>query len=281
MVVVVGAVVLGLLLPAVLAHRRLYVLDQGRTGANQSLRAGMDLMLMDARQAGERLPADFPALLLSQAPDGSAVLVLRRNLSDTVLTLCQDAPAGATSLITASSSAPAAYQVECAFNDLNGNGVDDRIDAWQNYRCGLDRAPLCQGNSRESAALYLYSPGSSASRWSQYIGELSTGNGIRVSPIPAGFLAGTRLYLLEERTYTLQGGVLQLSLNGAPPQGVVSEVQSFQAQALSGGVWRSSFPPAGTSWTALQSLSLSLTAQVGGVSRSLATQVLPRNTLSR
>ncbi len=59
----IGVLILGLLLTITLANRRLYVLDQSRTASNQNLRAALDLVVTDIRQAGERLPADFPAVV--------------------------------------------------------------------------------------------------------------------------------------------------------------------------------------------------------------------------
>ncbi len=80
----IASLLLGVILSTTLGHRRLYVLDQNRTAANQNLRAALDILVADLRQAGERLPLDFPAVEVRNGTE----LVLRRNLFDVVLSLC-------------------------------------------------------------------------------------------------------------------------------------------------------------------------------------------------
>ena len=72
-----------------LSSRDLYLADNARTTLNQSLRAATELLSTDLRQAGERLPDDFPAIIIENGDAGAPdQLALRRNLIDAVLPLC-------------------------------------------------------------------------------------------------------------------------------------------------------------------------------------------------
>lgn len=52
----IAGLLLGIVLSTTLGHRRLYVLDQNRTAANQNLRAALDILVADLRQAGRGFP---------------------------------------------------------------------------------------------------------------------------------------------------------------------------------------------------------------------------------
>jgi prepilin-type N-terminal cleavage/methylation domain-containing protein len=163
----IASLLLGVILSTTLGHRRLYVLDQNRTAANQNLRAALDILVADLRQAGERLPLDFPAVEVRNGTE----LVLRRNLFDVVLSLCdRNGISGNQDNIPVADRNPprnasTEYIEACRFRDEDGNGFDDRIDAWRNYRCGLDGDPACQtGNRREVVRVYIHDPSTGRQR---------------------------------------------------------------------------------------------------------------------
>ena len=87
---------------SVLTVRDGYVNDVHRTRINSNLRSAMDILSMHIRQAGEYLPALFPAVEVLDGGTSSDELVLRRGLISEVLTLCEDAVAGSTVLVLSS-----------------------------------------------------------------------------------------------------------------------------------------------------------------------------------
>jgi len=283
----IAGLLLGVILSTTIGHRRLYVLDQNRTAVNQNLRAALDILVADLRQAGERLPLDFPAV---QVRNNGTELVLRRNHFDVVLNLCdRNGISGNQDNIPVADRNPprnasTEYIEACGFRDEDNNGLDDRIDAWRSYRCGLDGNPTCEtGNRREVVRVYIYDPNTGRGEWFDYDGEDRSGVHIhkgnsdrwqnRYGPL-------SRLYLLEERRYYLSGNILMLAENGGAGRGLVADVVSFQVKAKSGNSTYANFPPAGVSWTSLEYVEVTVKSRLGNVERALSTQAVPRNVFS-
>lgn len=294
----VAALLLGLLLSTTLANRRLYVLDQARTATNQNLRAAIDLLVADVRQAGERLPADLPAVEVKQGTGGAPdELILRRNLLDEVLLLCdRNGISGNQDNIPVAvrpqnlNQIPAAFQDDCRFRDSNGNGIDDRIDRWRAYRCAQDGNPACATgtNHGDKVRAYLYDPSAKRGEWFVYDNEDQSGVKIHKGNAESwqfSHSVGSRIYLLEERRYFVANNQLKLAENGegtSVAKDVVAGVRDFQIRAQVGGSWLSgNFPQAGQSWRSLQGLELRLKVRVGSLERELTTRALPRNVLSQ
>jgi type IV pilus assembly protein PilW len=283
----IASLLLGVILSTTLGHRRLYVLDQNRTAANQNLRAALDILVADLRQAGERLPLDFPAV---EVRDGTE-LVLRRNLFDVVLSLCdRNGISGNQRNIPVADRNPprnasTEYIEACRFRDEDGNGFDDRIDAWRNYRCGLDGDPACQtGNGREVVRVYIHDPSTGRGEWFDYDGEDESGVHIHRGNQDRwqnSYGPLSRLYILEERRYFLSGTVLNLAENGGGGRGLVGDVVSFQIKARAGNSTYTDFPPPGVSWTSLEYVEVTVKSRLGNVERALSTQAVPRNVFSR
>ncbi|WP_164835610.1 PilW family protein [Thermus tenuipuniceus] len=294
----IGALLLGLLLSTTLANRRLYVLDQSRTATNQNLRAALDLLVADVRQAGERLPADFPAVVVKQGAGGAPdQLILRRNLLDEVLLLCdQNGINGNQDNIPVAvrpqdlNQLPEAYRSICQFRDGDGNNMDDRIDRWRAFRCAQDGNPVCATgtNHGDKVRAYLYDPRTGQGEWFVYDAEDQSGVKIHKGNAERwqnAYPLGSRVYLLEERRYFVAGAQLKLAENGeadTAAKGVVTGVRDFQVRAQAGGAWLSGdFPQTGQSWRALQGLELRLVVRVGQMERELVTKAFPRNVLSQ
>ncbi|WP_117236737.1 PilW family protein [Thermus sediminis] len=282
----IAGLLLGVVLSTTLGHRQLYVLDTNRTAANQNLRASLDILVADLRQAGERLPLDFPAVEVRN--DGTE-LVLRRNLFDVVLNLCdRNGISGNQDIIPVAQrnfppNAPTDYIEACRFRDEDNNGFDDRIDAWRNYRCGSDGDPTCQtGNRREVVRAYIHDPNTGLGEWFDYDHE--DGEHIHkdnASRWQNSYGPLSRLYLLEERRYYLSGNVLMLAENGGTGKGLVGDVVHFQVRARAGNRTYTNFPPAGLSWTSLEHVEVAIRSRLGNVERALSTQAVPRNVFSR
>jgi prepilin-type N-terminal cleavage/methylation domain-containing protein len=287
----IASLLLGVILSTTLGHRRLYVLDQNRTAANQNLRAALDILVADLRQAGERLPPDFPAVEVRNGTE----LVLRRNLFDVVLSLCDtNGISGNQDNIPVADRNPpqdasTEYIEACRFRDEDGNGLDDRIDAWRNYRCGLDGDPACQtGNRREVVRVYIHDPSTGRGEWFDYDGEDDgeDGSGVHIrrgnrDPWQNSYGPLSRLYILEERRYFLSGTLLNLAENGGGGRGLVGDVVSFQIEARAGNSTYTDFPPPGVSWTSLEYVEVTVKSRLGNVERALSTQAVPRNVFSR
>lgn len=283
----IGGLLLGVLFSTTLAHRRLYLLDQNRTAVNQNLRAALDIIVADVRQAGERLPLDFPAV---EVKNGSE-LILRRNLLDVSLAVCdQNGINGNRDNIPVADQNPPRnaspnYLEACAFRDTNGNRFDDRIDAWQAYRCNSDGVPGCNtGNRREVVRAYIYDPLSGRGEWFDYDAEDSSGVKIHKGNNERwqnSYGPLSRLYILEERRYYLDGDILRLAENGLEGKGLVANVTGFQVRAKAGGSWHNPFPPSNLSWRTLESLEVQVRVRVGNVERQMTTQTLPRNVFSQ
>jgi prepilin-type N-terminal cleavage/methylation domain-containing protein len=283
----IASLLLGVILSTTLGHRRLYVLDQNRTAANQNLRAALDILVADLRQAGERLPLDFPAV---EVRNNGTELVLRRNLFDVVLSVCdRNGISGNQDNIPVADGNPpqdasTEYIEACRFRDEDGNGFDDRIDAWRNYRCGLDGDPACQTNDgREVVRVYIHDPSTGGGEWFDYDGEDSSGVHIHRGNRDRwqnSYGPLSRLYILEERRYFLSGTVLNLAENGGGGRGLVGDVVSLQIKARAGNSTYTDFPPPGVSWTSLEYVEVTVKSRLGNVERALSTQAVPRNVFS-
>ena len=286
----IASLLLGVILSTTLGHRRLNALDQNRTAANQNLRAALDILVADLRQAGERLPPDFPAVEVRNGTE----LVLRRNLFDVVLSLCdRNGISGDQDNIPVADRNPpeeasTEYIEACRFRDEDENGLDDRIDAWRNYRCGLDGDPACQtDNGGEVVRVYIHDPSTGRGEWFDYDGEDDgeDGSGVRIHRGNPGRWQNSygplsRLYILEERRYFLSGTVLNLAENGGGGRGLVGDVVSLQIKARAGNSTYINFPPPGVSWTSLEYVEVTVKSRLGNVERALSTQAVPRNVFS-
>jgi len=92
----------GLMYVSVLTVRDGYIHDVHRTRINGNLRSAMDILSMHIRQSGEYLPALFPAVEVIDGEPESDTLILRRGLLSEVLTLCEDASMGSSTLTLSS-----------------------------------------------------------------------------------------------------------------------------------------------------------------------------------
>ncbi|RTH13645.1 prepilin-type cleavage/methylation domain-containing protein [Thermus scotoductus] len=283
----IGGLLLGLLLSTTLGNRRLYVLDQSRTAVNQNLRAALDILVADIRQAGERLPGDFPAVEVRNGNE----LVLRRNLLDVSLAVCdQNGINGNQDNIPVADKNPPpnatpAYLDACAFRDTNGNRYDDRIEIWQSYSCNSDGVPGCNnGNRREAVRAYIYDPVNKRGEWFEYDAE--DGSGVKIHKgnnerWQNSYGPLSRLYILEERRYYLEGGILKLAENGQEGKGLVADVTGFQARARANGSWYTVFPPPNLNWRTLEAVEATVQVRIGSVARTMTTQAVPRNVFSQ
>ena len=259
--------------------------DERRTTVNQNLRAGIDLLGIDIRQAGERLPGDAPAIQImdgsSGAPDS---LMLRRNQLDYVMPLCKNINAGssADSVFVGKKKItgkvpPGCYPVP----DANGDGWPDNLEAWRNYR-------IANGGS---VVAYIHNPITGLGEFFTYDAEdnstfhLHKANG---ASWQHDYLMNEepRIYILEQKEFRLLDGVLQCVINDDTSNALnlVSHIEDFQLQAIfTDGTVQQSF--GGTDdWIELQSIEVALVGQIQGkdtrFERTLVSRFFPRNILS-
>ena len=289
----IAVILLGLAFQVVVSNRRIYTLDRARTAVNQNLRAALDLIGADVRQAGERLSADFPALEIIDHGQADE-LILRKGILDAVLPVCKDVSGNQDVIFinregNAPHDNPACYRV-----DGNGNGWDDRQEAWQAFRCQQDGAPGCQNNDREVARAFLYDPVTGTGEWFTYdADDLSKFKVHKVSQPPWQYSYPAnhrpRLYLVEEHRYTLDtsNGLLQLVKNGevTNPLDLVDHVTAFSVEIdLQDGSHQTAFGT-GDGWTQIKAVVVRIQAKEDyargrTLVRTLEGRYLPRNVLS-
>lgn len=279
--VTLAVVVVGLAMAFVFSSRNVFTLDRARTNANQNLRSGLDIMMADVRQAGERIGRDLPAVEVVKGTTDT--LSLRRNLLDAVLPVCVDISTGSASAVQFAGGDGS--NPDC--KTLTDAGTVTAFDAWSEYL----------GSHNGTIHGFIYDPGGTNDHEFFAIDAI-TESSMQISR-DGGKWANSysaaskpRIYLLEERTYSLDAAThtLQLSVNGGAAQNVVADVTAFDVEAykrpISSPVLSSGDGAfSGTGWQQdLAYIKVSLTAQDNSrrevLERTLADQATPRNVLS-
>jgi len=280
---VVASFVMAGALTITLSSREIYEADQGRTAVNQNLRIALDLLGIDLRQAGERLPADFPAIEIADGTDGAPdQLLIRRNLLSAVLPVCEEINAGSTSdevrVVDTGVTPPQGCD---PVPDDDGDGWPDNIQTWRDYRDS-------QGGS---ILAYVYNPVSRQGEFFLYDGEGATDDHFNRGDgeawqhtYPVAEMC--RVYLLEERLFRMNEDLLQYlpSDDPANPINLVDHLTDLQINAiLVDGSIQSAFT-ASDAWDNLRAIEITVSgeAQVRQetVSRTLSARYFPRNVLS-
>lgn len=283
---VVTSVIASAVLSVTLSSRRVLRKDQQRSQVNQDLRLGLDLLGIDIRQAGERLPADFPALEIVDGASGAPdTLIIRRNLLDQVLPVCSQVTQGTTTnqvriaMVTVPPDVPPTGCDPVADDD--GNGWPDNLEPWRNLRDG-------NGGSIKA---YIYNP---VQNWgeffiydgdgsdTQYLHKADTGNWQHTYEVNEQ----CRVYIIQERRYVLNGDVLELVLDedtGAA-QRMLHGITAFQIQAVMADGSIVDALSATDEWSDLAALNVSLVAESEEsgepLTREVSGRFFPRNVLS-
>jgi type IV pilus assembly protein PilW len=282
----VSGIVAGATLGIALSTRGMFDVDQNRTTINQNLRSGIDLLGIDIRQAGERLPLDAPAVQIVDGASGAAdILTVWRNMLDYVLPVCKDINAGtnADSVFVAQKKSVTSGKVPqgcIPVPDEDGDGWPDNLQAWRDYR-------LANGGTIQA---YIHNPVTDEGEFFIYDDEdKSTFHLHKENSENWTYNYPTnqepRVYILDQRTFRIQGGILQMLTNEDESSvlNLVSQIRDFQVRAIfNDGSITSSF--AGKEWTDLESIEVTL---VGGeelrsrdMEREVTTRFFPRNILS-
>jgi type IV pilus assembly protein PilW len=280
---VLAVLIVGSALTVALSSRDVLTADERRTRLNQTLRGTLDLLGIDVRQAGERLPADFPAIEIVDGTGGAPdALVLRRNLLDEVLPLCETLTAGEVAdevLVAVSGSSPPQGCAPVADDD--GDGWPDNIGTWRAHRI----ANAGQVNA------YVYNPVAAVGEWFVFDGDGTTALQLHkgnADPWQATYEIDQqgRVYMLEQRTYELAGGVLQFTrdTDTGNPVHVNANLVDFQVRAvMTDGSIQDGLGPT-DDWTDLRSIEVTVEARTDGgdgeMTRALTARFFPRNILS-
>ena len=263
------------------SSRAMYESDERRTELNQHLRAGLDLVGIDVRQAGTRLPSDFPALMIVDGGTGPDTLVIRTNESDDVMPICQDITVGnvVASLQIAQKIAPAAGCAEVPDND--SDGWPDNVDAWRGERAGKGGA----------IDVYAFNPLSKGGQFIVYDGDGADTDRLKVTSsttwvISCSMSDQCRAYALDEHRYQLNSGRLSYTVNEDPTRtvNILDHVVDFQVVANMADGSTATTLTSTDDWSQVTNLEITLTGEVAfdgrTIRREMTTRFFPRNVLS-
>jgi type II secretory pathway component PulJ len=262
--------------------------DKHRTTVNQNLRSGIDLLGIDVRQAGERLPEDAPAIEIIDGANGAPDrLILRRNMLDAVLPVCNPVIAGGSAVdavYCSFTNASGHYPPGCApAPDLNSDGWPDNLEAWRDYRM----------NNGGVIEVYIHNPAQDYGEFFKYDAEdastfhihrLNDGTSWDYSYDAAD---NPRLYILEQKEFYVEDGVLKARVNGRTGEvllNLVSHIQDFQATAIMKDDTVLSALGSSADWSDLSAIEVTLEAESGykdrTINRETTTRFFPRNVMS-
>jgi hypothetical protein len=267
-----SALLLGSVLSASMAYKKILGKDIARTRLNQNLRGAIDVLGIDVRIAGENLAPSFPAIELTNGTGSNPdVLTVRRNLLDEVLPVCQ--------AITSGSSSNRVYfsiggnVAGCAYSGHAAN-----FNAWRAFRTS-------QGGTTRA---FIYNTSTKLGEFFTYSGETDTGTQYYLTRSGGGNWANSypvgasAVYILEEWQYRLQSGTFQIVQNrqAGTPFNVAFDVTQFQVTiSMQDGTNRTA-----DNWAQIGSIGVTLTGneRYNGeiVSRTLSGNFFPRNILS-
>ncbi|THF71505.1 hypothetical protein E7T06_02500 [Deinococcus sp. Arct2-2] len=289
-------IILGVVLTTTISTMGLYRKDQSRIGANRNSRSTLDIVNSDIRQAGERLNSDFPAIQVSQDGSGNSVLTLRRGLLDSPLPVCAPLPNVLGAYVNANN--PAAALLSGGVSNLPAacsTGTQD-LSAWiAQIAAGVVSGYVFDTTDGRGSHVTLTGTSTSGALLKtqvvQFTGTVSAFNPVK--PTAASPERDIRLYLIEERQYSVAAGRLMLGVSGKAAQAATPRVVSFKAVPYLKGtpptVAALPFPGVdGTgkpkNWKNLAYLDVSMTVTEGSgtntVQRTISQRLTPRNTSS-
>jgi type IV pilus assembly protein PilW len=281
----VTSIIAGAVMTLAFSSRDVFETDKHRTTINQNLRSGIDLLGIDVRQAGERLPGDAPAIEIINGASGAPdTLILRRNLINEVLPVCKNIGAGssADSIFVARKNPSGIFPPGCSpVGDANGDGWPDNLEAWRRYR-------IEHGGN---VMAYVHNPTTQVGEFFFYDDEDNSTFHIHKYNGDAwqydyDVVDNARVYILEQRRFFVEEDVLKCVINEdlANTLNFVSHIRNFQCNAVfqDGTIQASMIPADG--WSNLESIEVMLVGESSWknrtMDRTLVTRFFPRNVLS-
>lgn len=288
---VVMSVVMALITPLIFAAREMVEADQLRTATNQGIRAASDLIGTDIRIAGERFPLSntlpLPPIEIIQATSGADTIALRRNLWEGAFPICQNVGTSATTIIVERPNtwANAGTYPECLQPNTGGWPVNvSQVRALANTLTGDPEGEL---------RAYIHDPANDRGEFFDFnIPDATTAAEKRRITVTSGafdysYSMSNRplIYVLEDRQYQLQGGIMELAVNGAAPLRVAAGVSDFQALYVLDDGTTATALTGGNTWKDIRSVEITVSAESTEgpetVDRTLTYRYFPRNVLSR
>ena len=262
---------------AVLANHRLYQKDIVKTDLNQSLRSALDIIASDAREAGERLPEGFPAVELVDGIDGEPdQLIIRRNLLDEVLVLCQDITAGATNtiipLFNNNNVTPA-----CTFPTQEA-----ALLTWRDYR---------ELEDGQTVKVYVFNQATKDGEFVDYVNDSNSGGELQIEKAGGSWEHDyssdfTAVYMLVEWRFELEDNYLKVIENQdeESPLNIVYNINEFQVEVTTNdGTEHTEFDK-DDAWIDIASIDVSLTGETPYkdtlIESTIESEFFPRNILS-
>ncbi|MBO1438077.1 hypothetical protein [Meiothermus sp. CFH 77666] len=257
-----------------MGSRRLYTLDQSRTGVNQDLQTAMSMIGDDLRQAGQGLlypgagynSSPKPIVVTTGTPGDTLEVWFARSGTNIPL------PIGLCGNATASIIPVASSSNNCGQGDSNNNNIPDKVENFNNYR-------IDQGGS---IVAYLYNPSLQTGKLITLTGGSGTATDYNFTYTGSGsgtYGVNSSLMLVDRRQYSLSGGQLLLSENGGPGRAVMVGVTQFRVEPLTSTntAWTPSMP-----LSSLSRVRVTLRAtDPQGVTRTQTNEFFPRNFLSQ
>ena len=267
----IASIIFSVVLGLILSSRRLYDTDHTRVQTLQNLRGNLDVIGVDIRKAGVNLPAGFPALLISDGGSGPDTLTLRQGLVEKTLILTICVPDTLT-VFDKNATNPS----NCDFVDTSpANGFPDLLKQWQDIRI----------NEGGTLKAYIHSPANNTGEFFDISNEVDLGNdkfGL-VGNITNLYPRGSRIYIIEERTYQLVSDVLEMVVNEVSTFEVSFGITDLQFQVgLQDGSIINSFNVT-DNWKTIDWIDVNITGQGSngeGNTRTLSSRLLPRNVIN-
>lgn len=271
-------------LSATVASRNSYSYDILRTRLNQNIRAAFEIINTEVRQVGERLPSGFPAIEIVNGTNGASdQLILRRNLLDETLTLCQNIAINSVGGNVYITSTATGVPPACIYGSQTAN-----FTSWKNYRLA---------DSSHVVKAYIYDFASKNGEFFNYDSEATNNTNTQSIHNQSGSWSNpytatsSAVYILNEWNFTRstvsgQTDLLQLTenQNTAQKKNIIYGIQDIQFKAImQDGTIKTSFTK-NDSWTQIKSIEVSITGtdtyRGRTISSTLITKLFPRNVLS-
>ena len=271
-------IVIAVISTSILSVRDLFHNDIVRTRVNQNLRGAVELVGSSIRLAGENLYPSFPSIEVIDGVAGAPdEIILRRNLLDEVLKVCETIDAGDPVSKKVVFAKPGNGDPGCIYDDNTGI-----FNAWQAHRT----------SNGGTALAFIYDPASKLGEFFSYDQESDTGDEYRVhrevgdwQNTYTRYMSG--VYIMQEwrfRMSSAKSGVIELIENEGAPIYIAPGITDFQVRVtLKDGTQLASFS-AGQNWTEIKSVELTITGQETAlgktIERTLVGKFFPRNVLS-
>lgn len=273
-----GVLVTATAYSALIIHQRSVINDVHRTRLSQNLRSALDFLAVDSRQAGEQLPAIFPAIILTDGGAGQPdVLTFRRNILSEEITVCSDIAAGSNLSTISMVSAVAGAPPVCVYGSQS-----IALDTWEEHRSA-------EGGSFKA---YIFNTGTRLGEFITITNTVDSGVQMSLSSdnqsVTNAYPAYTSVvYVIEEWRYELtENNILTLTENQDEDgvKNIAFDITGFEVKIISeDGTVLDDFA-ATDNWDTITGIQVTLSGQTDTgkkvITDSINSTFFPRNILS-